>query len=202
MVKFKFSLSLILFILLLPSASSEVTITANNEENLIFVNSGENVTFNSLGIENSTAILWDFGRDINGPETRYSESQNITHQVHASGRYNVTFTVSYTDSQNIVKELILIVNFEEDYQNNVVHNEALFFAIAGSELIMSAILGYWTQQIRKEKVYLWRLLTAIKEVTNRVTNNEIEGSPESSTSSNGFSSKISVPSPPTLTVGP
>ena len=154
MVKFRFNLSLILFILLLPSGSSEVTITANNEENLIFVNSGENVTFNSLGIENSTSILWDFGRDINGPETRYSESQNITHTVHASGRYNVTFTVSYAESQNVVKELVLIVNFEEDYQNNVIHNEALFFAIAGSELIMSAILGYWTQQIRKEKVYL------------------------------------------------
>ena len=154
MVKFKFSLSLILFILLLPSGSSEVTITANDQENLIFVNSGENVTFNSLGIENSTSLLWDFGRDINGPETRYSESQNITHAVHASGRYNITFTVSYTESQNVVKELILIVNFEEDYQNNIVHNEALFFAIAGSELIMSAILGYWTQQIRKEKVYL------------------------------------------------
>jgi len=154
MVKFKFSLSLILFILLLPSGSSEVTITANDQENIIFVNSGENVTFNSLGIENSTSLLWDFGRDINGPETRYSESQNITHAVHASGRYNITFTVSYTESQNVVKELILIVNFEEDYQNNVVHNEALFFAIAGSELIMSAILGYWTQQIRKEKVYL------------------------------------------------
>jgi hypothetical protein len=154
MVKFKFSLSLILFILLLPSGSSEVTITANDQENLIFVNSGENVTFNSLGIENSTSVLWDFGRDINGPETRYSESQNITHAVHASGRYNITFTVSYTESQNVVKELILIVNFEEDYQNNIVHNEALFFAIAGSELIMSAILGYWTQQIRKEKVYL------------------------------------------------
>jgi len=154
MVKFKFSLSLILFILLLPSGSSEVTITANDQENIIFVNSGENVTFNSLGIENSTSLLWDFGRDINGPETRYSESQNITHAVHASGRYNITFTVSYTESQNVVKELILIVNFEEDYQNNIVHNEALFFAIAGSELIMSAILGYWTQQIRKEKVYL------------------------------------------------
>jgi len=154
MVKFRFNLSLILFILLLPSGSSEVTITANNEENLIFVNSGENVTFNSLGIENSTSILWDFGRDINGPETRYSESQNITHKVHASGRYNVTLTVSYAESQNVVKELVLIVNFEEDYQNNVIHNEALFFAIAGSELIMSAILGYWTQQIRKEKVYL------------------------------------------------
>jgi len=155
MVKFKFSLSLILFILLLPSGSSEVTITANDQENLIFVNSGENVTFNSLGIENSTSVLWDFGRDINGPETRYSESQNITHAVHASGRYNITFTVSYTESQNVVKELILIVNFEEDYQNNIVHNEALFFAIAGSELIMFS-----------------------------------------------SESSVSVPSPPTLTVGP
>ena len=154
MVKSKFSLILILFILLLPSASSEVTITANSKENLVFVNSGDNVTFNSLGIENSTSILWDFGRDINGPETRYSEQQNITHIVHASGRYNVTFTASYSDTQNVVKELILIVNYEENYQDNIVHNEALFFAIAGSELIMSAILGYWTQQIRKEKVYL------------------------------------------------
>ena len=35
---------------------------------------------------------------------------------------------------------------------NIVNNEALFFAIAGSELIMSLVLGYWTQQIRKEKV--------------------------------------------------
>ena len=154
MVKFKFSLILLLFILLLPTASSEVRITANDQENLIFVNSGDNVTFNSLGIENSTSILWDFGRDINGPETRYSEDQNVTHLVHASGRYNITFTASYSNSPNIVKELILIVNYEEDYQSNIVHNEALFFAIAGSELIMSAILGYWTQQIRKEKVYL------------------------------------------------
>ena len=154
MVKSKFSLILILFILLLPSASSEVTITANSKENLVFVNSGENVTFNSLGIENSTSTLWDFGRDINGPETRYSEQQNITHIVHSSGRYNVTFTASYSDTQNVVKELILIVNYEENYQDSIVHNEALFFAIAGSELIMSAILGYWTQQIRKEKVYL------------------------------------------------
>ena len=154
MVKSKFSLILILFILLLPSASSEVTITANSKENLVFVNSGENVTFNSLGIENSTSILWDFGRDINGPETRYSEQQNITHIVHASGRYNVTFTASYSDTQNVVKELILIVNYEENYQDNIVHNEDLLFAIAGSELIMSAILVYWTQQSRKEKVYL------------------------------------------------
>ena len=68
-------------------------------------------------------------------------------------RYNVTFTASY-DEEDIVKELILIVNYEEEYQEDIVHNEALFFAIAGSELIMSAMLGYWTHQIRKEKVYL------------------------------------------------
>ena len=53
MVKFKFSLSLILFILLLPSGSSEVTITANDQENLVFVKEStkpglyefENLTF-------------------------------------------------------------------------------------------------------------------------------------------------------------
>ena len=48
----------------------------------------------------------------------------------------------------------LAIKFEEEEQLNIVNNEALFFAIAGSELIMSIILGYWTQQIRKEKVYL------------------------------------------------
>jgi|TARA_B110000914_G_scaffold199714_1_gene190939 hypothetical protein len=153
MVKFKFSLGLILFILVLPSASSEVVITANNQENLVFVDSGNNVIFNSFGIENTTSILWDFGRDIEGNGTRYSNLSSVTHTVHASGRYNVTFTALY-EEENIVKELILIVNFEEDYQNDIIHNEALFFAIAGSELIMSAILGYWTQLIRKEKVYL------------------------------------------------
>ena len=126
MVKFRFSLSLIFFLLLLPSASCEVEINADAETitygapGNAFVDSGENVTFNATGILDAKSVLWDFGRDINGPETRYSESQNITHKVHASGRYNVTFTVSYAESQNIVKELVLIVNFEEDYQNNPV----------------------------------------------------------------------------------
>ncbi|PBO81557.1 MAG: hypothetical protein COC13_01825 [Methanobacteriota archaeon] len=78
---------------------------------------------------------------------------SVTHTVHASGRYNVTFNASY-EEEYIVKELILIVNYDEEYQEDIVHNEALFFAIAGSELIMSAMLGYWTHQIRKEKVYL------------------------------------------------
>ena len=46
------------------------------------------------------------------------------------------------------------VNYEEGEQVSIVNNEALFFAIAGTEIIMSLVLGYWTQQIRKEKVYL------------------------------------------------
>mgnify|MGYP003321316302 FL=1 len=53
-----------------------------------------------------------------------------------------------------MKKLVLVANYEEEYQEDIIHNEALFFAIAGSELIMSAMLGYWTHQIRKEKVYL------------------------------------------------
>ena len=47
-----------------------------------------------------------------------------------------------------------IVNYIETFEEKIVYNEALFFAIAGSELIMSAVLGYWTQQIKKEKAYL------------------------------------------------
>ena len=154
MVKFKFSLILLLFILLLPTASSEVRITANDQENLIFVNSGDNVTFNSLGIENSTSILWDFGRDINGPETRYSEDQNITHLVHASGRYNITLTANYENDILIAKDMVLIVSYEETFEEKIVHSEALFFAIAATEIIMSLGLGYWTSLIKKEKVYL------------------------------------------------
>ena len=46
------------------------------------------------------------------------------------------------------------MDYEENETANIVNNEALFFAIAGTELIMSLGLGYWTQQIRKEKVYL------------------------------------------------
>lgn len=67
-------------------------------------------------------------------------STQPAHRLHASGRYNVTFTAFY-EEEDIVKELILIVNYEEEYQEDIVHNEALFFAIAGSELIMSAMLG-------------------------------------------------------------
>ena len=153
MVKFRFSLSFIFFLLILPSVSSEVEIKANGESNLVFVDAGDVVTFSATGLDNATSVEWDFGRDIGGNGTRYSNLSSITHNVHASGRYNVTFTASY-DEEDIVKELILIVNYEEEYQEDIVHNEALFFAIAGSELIMSAMLGYWTHQIRKEKVYL------------------------------------------------
>ena len=33
---------------------------------------------------------------------------------------------------------------EETFKEGVVHCEALFFAIAGTEIIMSLGLGYWT----------------------------------------------------------
>ena len=48
---------------------------------------------------------------------------------------------------------VVEISYEEE-ETDIVNNEALFFAIAGSELIMSLVLGYWTQQIRKDKVYL------------------------------------------------
>ncbi len=137
----------------MPIASAEVEISANSETDILFIDAGENITFIAKGLENTTSTLWDFGRDIEGPDTRYSNLTNLNHTVHASGRYNVTFTAFYSDD-TIIKELIVIVSYEETYQEVVVHNEALFFAIAGTELIMSAILGYWTQQIRREKVYL------------------------------------------------
>ena len=160
MVKFRFSLSLIFFLLLLPSASSEVEISANAETitygapGNAFVNSGENVTFNSTGILDAKSVLWDFGRDIGGNGTRYSNMTSVSHIVYAEGRYDINFTVFYEDKSYEIRELTLFVDFEEEEQLNIVNNEALFFAIAGSELIMSAVLGYWTQQIRKEKVYL------------------------------------------------
>jgi len=153
MVKFRFNLSFIFFLLILPSASSEVVIKANGESDLVFVDAGEQVTFSVTELGNATSVEWDFGRDIGGNGTRLSNLLNVTHTVHASGRYNITFTAFY-EEEKIVKELILIVNYEEEYQKDIVNNEALFFAIAGSELIMSVVLGYWTQQIRKAKIYL------------------------------------------------
>ena len=155
MVRSKFSL-VIIIIFLLPVSSAEVEIRANGVKDILFVDSGKEVAFTATRLENTTSVLWDFGRDIGGNGTRYSELSNVNHTVHASGRYNITFTAFYDDG-NVVKELVVIVNYEETYQvekEEIVHSEALFFAIAGAELIMSAVLGYWTQQIRKEKVYL------------------------------------------------
>jgi len=154
MEKFKFSLAIIALIFFLPNSSGEIHITANGESNIIFVDSGHNVTFNAIGTENSTSILWDFGRNINGPDTRYSNLTVIEHTVHASGRYNITLTANYENEDSIVKELVLIVSFEESFEENIVHSEALFFAIAATEIIMSLGLGYWTSLIKKEKVYL------------------------------------------------
>ena len=154
MVKFKFSLALLASILLLPLTSAEIQVTANEESNILFVNSGDKVIFRALGIENSSSILWDFGRNISGPDTRYSNLTEIEYAVHASGRYNITLTATYEDKEPTVKDLILIVSFEETFKEKVVHSEALFFSIAATEIIMSIVLGYWTSLIRKEKAYL------------------------------------------------
>tara|TARA_B110000014_G_scaffold208266_1_gene159469 strand:+ start:1909 stop:2373 length:465 start_codon:yes stop_codon:yes gene_type:complete len=154
MERFKFSLAIIALIFFLPNSSGEIHITANGESNIIFVDSGQNVTFNAIGTENATSILWDFGRNISGPDTRYSNLTVIEHTVHASGRYNITLTANYENDDPIVKELVLIVSYEESFEENIVHSEALFFAIAATEIIMSLGLGYWTSLIKKEKVYL------------------------------------------------
>ena len=153
MVKFKSSLIIIIILLLLPTTTGEVEIEANEESDLVFVDAGDEVTFSATGTDNATSVEWDFGRDIGGNGTRYSNLSSVTHTVHAWGAYEITFTAFY-DEGNIVKKLVLVANYEEEYQEDIIHNEALFFAIAGSELIMSAMLGYWTHQIRKEKVYL------------------------------------------------
>ena len=154
MGKSEFSLVILALLLLSPNATGEVQITANGESNILFVDSGKNVTFIVTGVENSTSVLWDFGRNINGPDTRYSNLSLIEHTVHASGRYNVTLTASYENEENIVKEIIVIVSFEETFEEKIVHSEALFFSIAATEVIMSLGLGYWTSLIRREKVYL------------------------------------------------
>ena len=155
MESYKFSLALLALLLLLPLSAAEVEITANEEPNILFVDSGEKVIFRAFGTENSSSVLWDFGRNISGPDTRYSNLTEIAHTVHASGRYNVTLTAIYEGEEEfIVKEIILIVSFEETFKEEIVHSEALFFAIAGTEIIMSLGLGYWTSLIRKEKVYL------------------------------------------------
>ena len=154
MVKFKFSLALLAIILLLPLTAAEIQVTANEESNILFVDSGDKVIFRAFGTENSSSILWDFGRNISGPDTRYSNLTEVEYTVHASGRYNITLTANYEDKEPIIKEIILIVSFEETFKEEVVHSEALFLAIAGAEIIMSLGLGYWTSVIRKEKVYL------------------------------------------------
>ena len=154
MGKSKFSLAILALLLLSPDAAGDVQITANGESNILFIDSGQTITFNVTGIENSTSVLWDFGRNINGPDTRYSNLSVVEHNVHASGRYNVTLTASYEDKEDIVKKIVIIVSFEETFEEKIVHSEALFFSIAATEVIMSLGLGYWTSIIRKQKVYL------------------------------------------------
>ena len=154
MENYKFSLVILALISFLPSSAGEIQITANGESNILFVDSGAKIIFNVTGTENSTSILWDFGRNINGPETRYSNLSEVEHTVHASGRYNITLTANYENNIPIAKDMVLIVSYEETFEEKIVHSEALFFAIAATEIIMSLGLGYWTSLIKKEKVYL------------------------------------------------
>ena len=154
MENYKFSLVILVLISFLPSSAGEIQITANGESNILFVDSGAKIIFNVTGTENSTSILWDFGRNINGPETRYSNLSEVEHTVHASGRYNITLTANYENDIQVAKDMVLIVSYEETFEEKIVHSEALFFAIAATEIIMSLGLGYWTSLIKKEKVYL------------------------------------------------
>ena len=205
MEKFKLSLAIIALVFFLPNSSGELNITANGESDIIFVDSGDNVTFSAIGTENTTSVLWDFGIDINGPETRYSNLTEIEHTVHASGRYNISLTANYDDDTSIVKEIVLIVTYEELFEEKIVHSEALFFSIAATEIIMSIGLAYWTTLIRKEKVYLWRLLTAIIETNKIETSNDAEGKASEESvdiSSSSLPPPELLPSWPTLTVGP
>ena len=153
MARFKYKYFLLLTIFLIPGVIGEAQISANNQLNYLSVDSGQTVFFNATGIENTTSIEWDFGIDINGPGTRYSNLTSLNHTVHAAGRYNITFTANYEDKTE-TKQLVLIVNYVETFEEEIIYNEALFFAIAGAEIIMSAGLGYWTQKIKKEKTYL------------------------------------------------
>ena len=180
MGKFKFSLAIIALIFLLPNSSGEVSITANGESRILFVDSGEKVTFTAKGIENTTSILWDFGIDINGPNTRYSNLTSVSHMIYAEGRYDIIFTAFYEDKNYSINEYTLFVDYEEKDSVDVINNEALFFAVAGTELIMSAVLGYWTQQIRKEKIYLWRLLIATIDAIITDAKIDTDGKPVSS----------------------
>ena len=153
MARFKYRYFLLLTIFLIPNAIGEAQISANGQQNYLSIDSGETVFFNATSVENTNSVEWDFGIDINGPGTRYSNLASVNHTVHAAGRYNITFTANYDDKTE-TKELILIVNYVETFEEEIVYNEALFIAIAGAEIIMSAGLGYWTQQIKKEKSYL------------------------------------------------
>ncbi len=160
MGKFKFNSILILSIFLLPTVSSEIKIDAEAENitygapGIAFIESGQNVTFSVTNTEGTKSILWDFGRDVSGPNTRYSNLTSVSHKIYAEGRYDIIFTAFYEDKNYTINKYTLFVDYEEEDSADVINNEALFFAVAGTELIMSAVLGYWTQQIRKEKIYL------------------------------------------------
>ena len=72
------------------------------------------------------------------------------------------FQISETDTPLLLGDVIICPEKAKEnakaqnktFEEEIVYNEALFFAIAGAEIIMSAGLDYWTQKIKKEKTYL------------------------------------------------
>ena len=97
MGKFKFNSILILSIFLLPTVSSEIKIDAAAKDitygapGIAFIESGQNVTFSATNTEGTKSILWDFGRDVSGPNTRYSNLTSVSHMIYAEGRYDIIF---------------------------------------------------------------------------------------------------------------
>ena len=116
MGKFRFNLALIFFIFLLPSVSSEIEIKLETSEidygapGNAFINAGTNVTFNVSGAEEAESVLWDFGRDISGPNTRYSNLTTVSHMIYAEGRYDIIFTAFYEDDTYEISEYTLFVD--------------------------------------------------------------------------------------------
>ena len=139
MGKFKFNSILILSIFLLHTVSSEIKINAAAEDityvapGIAFIESGQNVTFSVTNTEGTKSILWDFGRDVSGPNTRYSNLTSVSHMIYAEGRYDIIFTAFYEDKNYSINEYTLFVDYEEKDSVDVINNEALFFAVAGTE---------------------------------------------------------------------
>ena len=66
MEKSKFSLAILAILLLSPNSAGEVQITANGESNILFVDSGQIITFNATGIEIQRPFYGTLGEILMG----------------------------------------------------------------------------------------------------------------------------------------